>query len=256
MTDHMHPDDPGHGAEPPGDGWLPGHPDLPEPVPHVDPVDLGHGPEPDAPAADHDGQVESAPPAHDIQLPTDGPDGGHEYDGTALTDHLGLPWPQPADGCGGLDTVVAAAQAFVGVDAGDLTTVLHGLGLTDADLTFGIDGHTTALALGELGLDATAVHGDVDDLANRLESGQEVLVTGPDGGPLTLERIDLSGGTVGLVAVDGSRQDVPLHAFEERWEASSYAMVVADGPTSGGEDIALSTGPVTVLAMTWEPPDH
>ena len=48
----------------------------------------------------------------------------------------------------------------------------------------------------------------------------------------------------------GAVTAVPVTEFEDAWSQASYAMVVGDAPGPSGE-VVLSTGPTTVLGMSW-----
>ncbi len=147
------------------------------------------------------------------------------------------------------DVDVAAVDRDVltdvyGVQPDALADAAARLGLPDD-----IDGHGAAVLLGELGVDAAVVHGDVDGLAAELEAGHEVMVHGTTG-RLTLVGIDTDG--VDLQDVTGAVTRVELTAFEDAWAQASYAMVVAEPLPAAGE-IVLETGPVSVLGMSWPP---
>lgn len=131
-----------------------------------------------------------------------------------------------------------------GVEPAALDAAAERLGLPED-----VDGYGAAVLLGEVGVDAAALHGDVDSLAAELADGHEVVVNGPTG-RLTVLAVD----DAAIVLQDpaGVVTQVELPAFEAVWAEASYAMVVAEPATPAGE-IVLDTGPVTVLGMSWPP---
>jgi hypothetical protein len=131
-----------------------------------------------------------------------------------------------------------------GVEPGALAEAADRLGLPPE-----VDGYGAAVLLGELGVDAAVLHGDVDGLAAEVDAGHEVVVHGV-AGRLTVVAVDGSG--VELQDGTGAVTRVELPAFEDAWAQASYAMVVADPAPLTGE-IVLETGPVTVLGMSWPP---
>lgn len=140
-----------------------------------------------------------------------------------------------------VDTAVGG-DVFTDVYGVDVSAVVERLGLPDE-----LDSVDAAVVLNELGLDATALHGDVDGLAARVEAGEEVVVDGPSG---RLAVVGVSEDLVQLQDRTGALLEAPLAQFEDAWAAGSYAMVVAEPLPATGE-ILLDTGPVTVLGMTW-----
>ena len=136
------------------------------------------------------------------------------------------------------------ADAF-GVAPGAWAEVASRLDLDDA-----LDGHSAAVLLGELGVDASVEHGDMDGLAAAVASGQDVRLSSTTGA-LAVTAVDVRLGTVEISDPgSGSTSQVDLRAFEAAWEQASYAMVVAE-PSAAADEVVLSTGPVTVLGLTW-----
>lgn len=158
-----------------------------------------------------------------------------------IADDLALDTPQQHD----LDEAAVARDALVdvyGVSADDLSAVADRLGLPPD-----LDSLSAAVVLGELGLDASAQHGDLDGLAVAVSAGQEVLVNGALG-PLAVLAVGAE--SVELQDSAGVLTQVPIREFEDAWAQASYAMVVAE-PVAAAAEVVLSTGPVTVLGMSW-----
>jgi hypothetical protein len=131
-----------------------------------------------------------------------------------------------------------------GVEPGALAEAADRLGLPSD-----VDGYGAAVLLGELGVDAAVLHGDVDGLAAEVGTGHEVVLSGA-AGLLTVVAVDDTG--IELQDRTGAVTRVELPAFEDAWAQASYAMVVAEPAPLTGE-IVLETGPVTVLGMAWPP---
>lgn len=211
----------------------------------------------DLAALDDDLWQDEAPPPDDVEPAAAGePEPGPgEAPAAAPEISLDLDPDLPDDGVPLADVDVDAATLAVstgsladvfGVSGGSAAEVTQRLGLGDE-----VDGHAAAVVLGELGLDAAAEHGDVDALAAAVAAGAEVLVPAA-GGPLAVTAVDLAGGTVELRSAAGEVRAVGLAQFEAVWESASYAMVVAEPAQAAGE-VALSTGPVVLLGVTWPP---
>ena len=141
-----------------------------------------------------------------------------------------------SEGAFDLQTVVGLASEWNGVvpDAAAVEAILDRLDLPDAYL--GVAGRGAALVLQELGVDAHVAHGTFEQLADQLEAGHHVSVTGADGGRVPVIEVDFAQGD--LVIEDGTGQRrIALDDFAETWSASSFEMVVAGG------DVVL---PVTI----------
>lgn len=213
---------------------------------------------PDTPATeDGDGDAgASGPEARpaEIVLDLDADDGADPSDPAADEgDHSSgpgpLPWPAANDGVAGLDAVERAADLLVGASLDQVVEVVERLGVAD-ELDLGLDSRTTAVLLGELGVEALVEHGSLDDLTARLAAGDEVLVTTAEGRPATLVQLVAGDGEAELISADGQRRRISLDLLEERWAAAGYEMVVAEGAPSSaaGRPIRL-TGAVTVLPI-------
>jgi hypothetical protein len=215
----------------------------------VDPADPGPADLDPADPADR-GPTDLDPAVPEIVLDLEAPDPVAD----ALPDLLDAPWPDPDATVAGLETLERAAELLGAPSLDELVEVAERLGVAD-ELDLGLDGRTTAVVLGELGVDALVEHGSLDDLAARLDAGDEVLVTDADGRPATIVGLAPGRGEVEVVSHDGARHVVALDVVEERWAAGGYEMVVADGPrgvAAPGAPIRLAAA-VTVLPVTLPP---
>lgn len=156
-----------------------------------------------------------------------------------------LDLPEPGDGALGLAAVEHALDALGGHDLDSFLAAADQLGL-GADLDLGLDGHSTAVVLGEIGVDALVEHGSLDDLAERIRTGDEVLVTAADGTVLVVTDIDRTAVTVVPVA-GGPAHRVDHPTFEGAWARSGFQMVAADPPGTDGSGAIRLGGAVTFV---------
>lgn len=182
------------------------------------------------------GGAEEDRPAHDVTAGLAG----------ELPEDLSLDtWPDPYAAVAGPEAL-DALLASEGIAWDDFGQVVDRLGWGDA-LDVGLDGLTTAVALGELGVDAHVEHGSLDDLGTRLDAGDEVVVSGDDGRRWTVRSVDDA--EVRLVDAEGRERSIEAAIFEEAWEVSAYEMVLVEhGGGSAAGPIQLGGG-TTVLSM-------
>jgi hypothetical protein len=115
-------------------------------------------------------------------------------------------------------------------DPGAVEAALERLDLGEGYL--GIAGRGAALVLQELGVDAHVAHGTVEQLADRLDAGGRVSVSGPDGTRIPVVGVDFGQGELVVADEDGQRR-IDLGPFVEAWSSVSFEMVVA------GDEVVL-----------------
>ena len=176
--------------------------------------------------ADRDG----APVDLDASDDGGGADAGHDVPTITLGDDPGT-GDDAAGPDGVLDgtTTLGALRAFA-IDAGadgsvDVDAAFDRLGLDDGFL--GVAGRTAALVLQELGVDAYVSHGSVEELADRIGRGQDVVLESTDGERARVVDIDFRAGAL-LVDHAGTSHQVDLAAFARSWSTAANEMVVSE----------------------------
>lgn len=155
-----------------------------------------------------------------------------------------LPPAGSGDGATSLSALVDAAGALGGapLEASALESLLDRLGVDDA--VFGVEGRAAVQVLAALGVDAHVAHGSVEELADRLQAGEQVEVAGQDGRRHPVVDVDFARGLLVLDA-DGQRLTVGLSDFADRWSGTAFEMVVAEPVGDGAGDVHVLV-PVSV----------
>lgn len=207
----------------------------------------------------HDEAAEGRPTPGAIELTLtddDLVDGAEVDEGASdemMADHLGVlhatgeDWDL-ASGLVGAEAFDHVLQAG-GVAWEPLLEVVERLGLT-SEFELGLDAHASAVVLGEMGVDAIAEHGSLDDLAHRLDAGDDMVCSAADGSLVTVLEVGDTGVLVAWSAgADQATALVPGDAFEDAWSDSGYAMVTVEPTVSVDGPISLGST-VTVLQLS------
>ncbi len=201
----------------------------------VDDLDADHSPDqgletsPGHPHTDETephgvGVADQELPSHEETLGEEDP-GGADETGTG-DDWFAEVWHEAGIGEAGFAAVCTALLTGTGFAARDLARALDQLGVPALDRAAGLDGRTCSIALGELGADALVEHSDIDDLAERVTQGEEVLLT-MGNEAVSIVSCDTDTGTV--VLGGPATRTARLADLEQAWAAASYELVITLG---------------------------
>lgn len=202
----------------------------------TDDVDLGHPPE--GSTLDHDalphGDAEDEAPTITLDDPAgdEAGEAGQAGDGA------------DTDGASRMTALVDLAGGLGAepVDTAALVDLLDRLGADES--VYGVEGRTAVQVLTALGVDAHVAHGSVEELADRVDAGEQVAVTDDDGRRRPVVEVDFAQGRL-VLDVDGERQAVGLADFAACWSDAAFELLVAEGDGPDGHEVQVLV-PVSV----------